>query len=462
VFLFILTNLLKYQLVSRKMKALFILFLVTLSYCQRESELVSNLFARAQSQKSYSIYGSAQYEIVWNAVSGGKRIGQVVSQPVYISGNSSFTCIAIDTNIPLDNTTYGTKDFGVYNVATSKVNAMSFTINDTSGIGGARIFCSANDIVTEGWYYAIYRLASVSDATGTATANDSCGVLGGDNTTCCYNTSCNSRGTCNEATGVCACEDGWSGDYCERVQSTCTNGTLNATTGFCVCDSGFMGPGCNIPSCSGNGYWNSLTSDCVCKAGYGGTTCASCIASPVGQAALTFVCQRTSSATTPYKIMTLPTEDLGRLRSTYILPDTTDRDGNAYDCNCQLVTVTSSQRHNAHATHGHNQAKDGKKEKPNKHQSPVKSHSKHSRFISRALDGESESLPEFVNSLLIELGALTDQNTAILTGAVVGYIETRGISQNNGGGVLTIFIAIGTAFVTASMIALVFDVKRRK
>jgi hypothetical protein len=406
------------------------------------------------------------------AVSGGKRIGQVVSAPVYIKGNSSDTCIYIDPNIPLDNTTYGTKDFGVYNTATDRVNAMSFTINDTSGIGGHRIFCTANDIVTAGTYYAIYRLASVSDATGTATVTDACGVLGGDNTTCCYNTSCHSRGVCNEDTGICACEDGWSGDYCENVDVTCVNGTLNATSGFCACDTGFIGAACNIPDCDDNGYWSDALGECVCKEGWSGVSCATCRTSPSSNSDLTFVCHKTGVVTKPYILLALSTANLNKLKGHYITPGTTDRLGDAYDCGCNLVVAVSASRHQSQAhghghKKGHNQVSNSKTEHTQSthksehaqstHKSPKKSHSRHQKQVSRAL-GENESLPEFVNSLLEALGAANAQNAAIVNGALIEYIEVRGLNQSNGGALVTFMFIVASVFSTILLFALIFDI----
>jgi len=62
------------------------------------------------------------------------------------------------------------------------------------------------------------------------------------------------NGICNDSTGECECEDGWSGVLCEDVGEgssnpcegvDCVNGACNEETGECECEDGYWGVNCD-------------------------------------------------------------------------------------------------------------------------------------------------------------------------------------------------------------------------
>jgi hypothetical protein len=476
-------------------KILILSFFIVLALCGEYDDLMKNTMDGVSSYRSRSVYGSAQYEVVYNLLGG--RVGQIISKPVYLSAeNETHTCIYLDLTIPLDNTTYPTKDFGIYNSTSGKYNAIAATINATTGVGGAPIFC-AGTISTTGTYVAIYRKTTYLLIAGTATVNDSCGVLGGDNTTCCYNTSCNDRGTCDSDTGICACEDGWSGDFCENSDVTCVNGTFNSTSGFCDCDTGFTGAECSIPTCSSNGYWSASTDLCVCKEGWGGDACDSCKVSPTAFPELVYVCMKTANPSQPFILVALNAERLRNFKGNYISPGGSTTDGTTYDCACNPEPVAAAlhsnshhskeqtSAHKAHKPKPHHQKASEEEsaskpnhqkeeqsnhpapkphhKKPKHHQKPhhnkpaeekshprrseesepqVQAHPQHkvkgrhqkssensfSRLVSNSLTSQL-SLPELVDSLLEELGDVTDEGKAIFYGQLVEYIAERELAR---------------------------------
>ena len=98
------------------------------------------------------------------------------------------------------------------------------------------------------------------------------------------------NGICNEATGECECEDGWTGLLCDEVESgsslcegvDCVNGTCNEGTGECECEDGWTGALCDEvveanSLCANvdcvNGTCNEGTGECECEDGWTGTNC---------------------------------------------------------------------------------------------------------------------------------------------------------------------------------------------
>ncbi|KAL0211636.1 hypothetical protein RCL1_005262 [Eukaryota sp. TZLM3-RCL] len=75
--------------------------------------------------------------------------------------------------------------------------------------------------------------------------------------------------SCSEIDG-CQCKDLWGGTHCEISLSKCTwcppNSFCNESTGVCVCNSGWSGPLCDtllcLNDCNGNGFCNNGTCEC--------------------------------------------------------------------------------------------------------------------------------------------------------------------------------------------------------
>jgi tenascin len=69
---------------------------------------------------------------------------------------------------------------------------------------------------------------------------------------CMYN--CNGHGACDEQSGTCACEVGWSGEWCQQrdCEHSCgEHGTC--VQGGCECDPGWEGSTCELLACIGVG-----------------------------------------------------------------------------------------------------------------------------------------------------------------------------------------------------------------
>ena len=96
----------------------------------------------------------------------------------------------------------------------------------------------------------------------------------------------------NNGTGICMCNVGYTGTYCDSFQGcsaggnyTCLNsGVCNTNTGTCQCPFGYSGTyceayiGCNAGvflSCL-NGGTCSSNGICKCPIGYSGSTCYNC------------------------------------------------------------------------------------------------------------------------------------------------------------------------------------------
>ena len=106
----------------------------------------------------------------------------------------------------------------------------------------------------------------------------------GNKKTCLQNCS-GSNGVCNTSTGICACNNGFTGNDCNVVMlKTCPqncsgNGVCNTSTGICACNNGFGGNNCSLQvkkcpeNCSGNGVCNTSTGICYCNKGFGGNDC---------------------------------------------------------------------------------------------------------------------------------------------------------------------------------------------
>lgn len=64
-----------------------------------------------------------------------------------------------------------------------------------------------------------------------------------------------------------SCED----DKCTGV--VCVFGFCDEDTGNCICDNGYSGTDCSVDICGENGVWNATTQVCDCAAGYEGSDC---------------------------------------------------------------------------------------------------------------------------------------------------------------------------------------------
>lgn len=117
----------------------------------------------------------------------------------------------------------------------------------------------------------------------TCLTTDSLTYYGGECTSVCSESSCNTRASCNSA-GSCVCDSPFTGTGCNDCISgyytndcsvTCTpattcsaHGSCHTTTGLCTCHSDGT-----------NGYWN--TSDCsVCDDSHSGNDCLSAVEAP--------------------------------------------------------------------------------------------------------------------------------------------------------------------------------------
>ena len=99
---------------------------------------------------------------------------------------------------------------------------------------------------------------------------------------------CSNKGNCNTTTGVCSCNQGYSGNDCGTVVPICPGtpkcngrGICN-TNGTCSCNQGYSGNDCGTvvpiclgtPECNGKGTCNT-NGVCVCNTGYSGVDCSS-------------------------------------------------------------------------------------------------------------------------------------------------------------------------------------------
>lgn len=93
---------------------------------------------------------------------------------------------------------------------------------------------------------------------------------------------CNNHGTINETKStpgklVCDCQTGWSGNLCDRQNSSACNNRGTIIVGEnpqkCSCDVGWVGDLCETPNCNSNGTYDNYKKQCVCKDGYFGPNC---------------------------------------------------------------------------------------------------------------------------------------------------------------------------------------------
>ncbi len=60
-------------------------------------------------------------------------------------------------------------------------------------------------------------------------------------------------------------------DKCTGV--VCVYGFCDEDTGNCICDNGYSGTDCSVDICGENGVWNATTQSCDCDSGFEGSDC---------------------------------------------------------------------------------------------------------------------------------------------------------------------------------------------
>ena len=112
---------------------------------------------------------------------------------------------------------------------------------------------------------------------------------------------CNGHGTCGGAAAGCACDEGWSGPWCQWAECALPCGEHGwCDEGVCACDAGFAGVDCSsracLNACSGHGVCEqpapgdaALLGSCRCQQGWTGPDCSAAsaagAASPLALAA---------------------------------------------------------------------------------------------------------------------------------------------------------------------------------
>ena len=84
-------------------------------------------------------------------------------------------------------------------------------------------------------------------------------------------TNCGNNGVLNAVSGICDCNNGFTGNSCENQIDCGTNGEFNATTGNCDCDPGYIGIVCATLGNCVNG--NFTAGACICEEGWTGDAC---------------------------------------------------------------------------------------------------------------------------------------------------------------------------------------------
>ncbi len=125
-----------------------------------------------------------------------------------------------------------------------------------------------------------------------AAVSDHCGKCGGSNACCSTGKGvlCNDHGACDGSIKACACDFGWTGQFCSLPQSYCHDASgeialvdcgnrgvcSEPQKGACICEEGYYGPTCQYKTCSGNGVYSPSIKTCMCAAGFGGADCGRC------------------------------------------------------------------------------------------------------------------------------------------------------------------------------------------
>lgn len=208
---------------------------------------------------------------------GGAVVGQVLGDGVGVATSGEVDALQLCLGTRADVTVYGDY-FGTYDLARvgddgATLEALGFDLAASTRL------CASVD--RAGTYFPILRVADV-DAVGDVDGNCGGGGDGG---------ACGGRGACVGG-DFCHCFCGFTGDFCE---SGCANacsgyGTCDDATGACACAEGRAGDECAAVDCprgdvAGESRYCSLRGTCLesriceCDAGYEGDACETIVVS---------------------------------------------------------------------------------------------------------------------------------------------------------------------------------------
>lgn len=86
---------------------------------------------------------------------------------------------------------------------------------------------------------------------------------------------CGPFGTFDAANCLCVCEEGWTGERCNKCSRQCSHGVLNPTDCSCACDAHWIGTNCSECNleCQSGGVLDKKNCYCECDRLHSGTTC---------------------------------------------------------------------------------------------------------------------------------------------------------------------------------------------
>jgi len=92
----------------------------------------------------------------------------------------------------------------------------------------------------------------------------------------CYGINCGGHGNC--VSGICECNDGWSGEYCgtDLCDNIDCGGHGNCVSGICECNDGWSGQFCQVNDCDNivcGKHGSCVSGACVCDENWLGDDC---------------------------------------------------------------------------------------------------------------------------------------------------------------------------------------------